>query len=118
MKLVEYNETYYENRYKVFGGIWKSGGDFFIEQVEDCTANPLHEVIRRHTMENSVVSTDGHASYRSLREKMPEIAVEHHVVIHLKKNYNCRYGMTTNNIEGVWISSNRLLLARVQKLIW
>ena len=33
---------------------------------------------------------------------MLEIVVEHHVVIHVKKNYKCRHGMTTNHIEGVW----------------
>ena len=62
--------------YKVFGGICKSDGDFFIDQVDDCTANTLHEVIRRRKMKNYVVCTDGHATYKSLREKMPEIVVE------------------------------------------
>ena len=65
-KLVEYNETCYSNKYKVFGEKCKSDGDFFIEQVENCTVNTLHEVIRRCTIENLVVCTDGHTSYKDL----------------------------------------------------
>ena len=70
--------------------------------MEDCTFNILHKVIRRRTVANSVVCTEGHTSYNSLREKIPEIVVEHHVVIYSKKNYKCRHDMTTNNNKGVW----------------
>ena len=87
-KVLAYDETYYDNRYKVFGNICKSDGNFFIEQVEECTVNTLHEVIQRCIMKHSVVYTDAHVFYNNLREKMPGIVVEHHVVIHAKKNNN------------------------------
>ena len=45
----------------MLSGICKSDGDFFIEQEEDYTVNIIHEVIKKRTIENLVVYTDGHA---------------------------------------------------------
>lgn len=74
--------------------------DFFIEQVDDGTVNTIYEVVWRLTNDNLVVCTDVYVPYKNIKEKMPEIVVKHHVVIHLKI-YRFRHVMTTNNIEGI-----------------
>ena len=40
-------------------------------------------------------------SYSNLQEELNEICSYKHVVIHSKKNFNCKHGKTTNKIENL-----------------
>ena len=75
-RLVQFDETYYGNSLKVFGGICKETREFHIEIVQDCTIATLDEVIRRRVHDSTVFGVDRHASYKNLRSRMPEIRFE------------------------------------------
>ena len=86
----------FEGKTAVFGIIERGSGKAHTEVVPDARADTLRPIILdRVDPENTVLMTDGHPAYRSMKQHLPHQVIDHEVEY-------ARGPVHTQNIENYW----------------
>ena len=101
-KIVEIDETFYGNNFIIFGGICHHDHECFMEMVPNIQIETIDPIIRKYVKPGTRVVSDGAGLYTNLKNRMPVIVSEHHVVVHSRFQWVNDAGFTTNHIENLW----------------